>query len=67
MAKCDASCGKIEFRTFLDKNRNMVQIIYLQDGTDIYPFFTTFISLLPELELYVQDNNDDIFCFGHEK
>ena len=64
--KCDGSCGKIDLRTFHDKNRNVIEIMWLTDGQDVKPFMDVFCLLNPSFLLYVYGHDEDLFCYGHD-
>jgi len=67
LEKCSGDCGKMEFRTFRDKNGNSVGIMHLHDGIDTKHFFNVFCSLNPEFTKYAYDPDNDMFCFNHNE
>ncbi len=55
--------NKIEIRTFLDKNRNIVNILWMIDEEDVYPFLNTFMALNPKMQEYVFANDNELFDY----
>ena len=64
---CNGKCGKIEFRTFFDKNKNKVNVMHLYDGNDTKYFFNVFANLFPEFGDFACDVDNDMFCFNHNE
>ena len=62
---CNGKCGKIEFRTFLDKNHNKVSVMHIHEGEDVKYFFNVFVNLFPEYGDFACD--PDMFCFNHNE
>ena len=67
LGTCKGDCGKIEFRTFFDKNMNKVNVMYLYDGNDTKHFFNVFVNLFPEFGDFACDVDNDMFCFNHRE
>lgn len=64
---CKGDCGKMEFRTFFDKNRNTIKVLHLHDGEDAKDFFNVFCALVPEFSDFANDVDNDVFCFNHNE